>query len=104
MLIESGKGAMKLAQECIQEAERSNISKEDSRFLSELSELLAQTALFENLLSEGIESIDKIYRRNEESIADCFDLAVPIPPQIEIGVSRFDSLKRHEEQMPFAKG
>ncbi len=103
MLSESGKSTMSLAQECLQEAEKFTATRDDSRFLAELSEILAQTARFENLLSEGLEKIDKIYSKNEENIADCFDLAKPVAPHIEIGVSRFDSLKKHETQMPFAR-
>ena len=44
-----------------------------------------------------------VVEMNEENIADCFDLAKPVAPHIEIGVSRFDSLKKHETQMPFAR-
>ena len=103
LLIESEKGITTLTQEFLQEADRKDLSREDCRFLADVSELLMQTARFENLLSEGLEKIDKIYSRNEENIADCFDLAKPVAPHIEIGVSRFDSLKKHEDQMPFAK-
>ena len=101
LLIESEKGITALTLEFLQEADRKDLSREDRSFLAEVSELLTQTARFENLLSEGLEKIGKMYRKNEEDIADLFDLAKPVPPHIELGISKFDGLKGHEKQMPF---
>ena len=101
LLSESEKGIRTLTQEFLQGADRRDLSQEDSRFFANLSELLMQTARFEILLSEGLEKIDKIYRKNEEDIADLFDLEKAVPPRIELGISRFDGLKGHEKQMPF---
>lgn len=103
LLQERARKMKDLAQECRDEIKESALSAEDSRCLSVMSDRLLAAAGFGERLSGSIARIDKIYRKNEEKIADYFDLVIQTAPHTELGVSTFESLEGHEKQMPFER-
>ena len=73
----------------------------DKKRLRELAELLLASVRLETSIMDSIPVIDSIYRKNEQKTADYFDLVVRHVPRTELGISILDSLREHEEQMPF---
>ena len=65
--------------------------------------VLRDTVQTESAVIDSIPVLDKIYKANENAIADYFDLAVQKFPPTRLGTSTFVQLDGHEAQMPFAQ-
>lgn len=100
-LYESANRIRRIADDCMAEQISGNRDAAEKKRLRELAELLLSTVRLETSIMESIPVIDSIYSKNEEKTADYFDLAVQRVPHTQLGISILDSLREHEEQMPF---
>lgn len=101
ILQESAKRILRIADECLAECGSVERSDADKKLLREIAETLFNTVKLENTVAEIIPAAERAYVKNEQRIADYFDLAVQRVPHTELGISKLDSLREHEAQMPF---
>ena len=97
----SAKRMRRIAEDCMAEYSSGERDAAEKKQLRELAELLLAAVRLETSIMDSIPVIDSIYRKNEQKTADYFDLVVRHVPRTELGISILDSLREHEEQMPF---
>ena len=102
-LEDSAKRIRKLADQYTEEYNSAKGGAGDKRFLAELSESLFTIAGMEVSIAEGIAVIDGLYAKNEQKIADYFDLIVQRVPNTVLGTSTMYNLREQEEHMPFVR-
>lgn len=101
LLEESTYRLQKMADECREDMGTAGLYAQERALLSLTYEKIAETALLTDVMAETVTRIGNIYEKNEQRIADYFDLAIRRAPQTKLGVSTFENLKKHEAQMPF---
>ena len=92
-----------VAQMCAEAEGEKDVRAQDRRILTDVRETLLGAAKAEAAAADAIERIGKIYAKYEQKIADYFDLAVQRVPQVKLGISRFENLEKHKDQMPFGR-
>ena len=101
LLEESTYRLQKMADECREHMDTACLYAQERALLSLTYEKIAETARLTDVMAETVTRIGSIYEKNEQRIADYFDLTVRRAPQTKLGISTFENLKKHEAQMPF---
>ena len=92
-----------VAQMCAAAEGENDVRPQERKILADVRETLLETAKAEAAAADAIDRIRKIYTKYEQKIADYFDLAVQRVPQVKLGISRFENLEKHKDQMPFER-
>lgn len=102
-LQDSARRIRAITEKCVVEFNTARTHPNDRKNKMELIEAMLALAELEDSVADRILAISSIYENTEQIIADYFDLVIQRVPVTEIGISTLESLREHEDQMPFER-